>query len=292
MVTQYLSEVKELVKIKLSHSIGDSNPIEKSMLYSAVADSKMVRAGLIFASSEINSTLKQDTIISLATSIELMHTYSLIHDDLPCMDNDDIRRNQPSSHTKYGEANAILSGDALQALSYEVICNDMYLSDTYKIRAIKLLSKACGKNGMVLGQCLDVKNETKLTKIDQKTLDHIHELKTGRLIECSILFGQINNDLSSDELSSFKAFSKKLGLAFQIIDDILDVTESSEVLGKNNNSDKKNNKVTYVSILGVEPSRARARKLIESSIEDLSRCNLRNFDRLVAIAYYLIERRK
>ena len=98
-----------MLKLSLLDSIGDSNPIEKSMLYSAVADSKMVRAGLIFASSEINSTLKQDTIISLATSIELMHTYSLIHDDLPCMDDDDMRRNQPSNHIKYGEANAVLS---------------------------------------------------------------------------------------------------------------------------------------------------------------------------------------
>ena len=291
MVSQYLSEVKELVKAKLTESIGNSNPIEKSMAYSAIAESKMVRAGLIFASSEINSSLEHDSVITLAASIELMHTYSLIHDDLPCMDDDDIRRNQPSNHIKYGEANAVLSGDALQALSYEIICNDIYLSDNNKVKALKLLSQACGKNGMVLGQHLDIENENNLAKTDQESLDHIHQLKTGKLIECSVLFGQLNNDLNDNELQNFKSFSRKLGLAFQIIDDVLDVTESSENLGKNNNSDIKNNKDTYVNIIGIEPSRARAKSLIESSIADLNNNNLTNTDKLVDIAYYLIERR-
>ena len=291
MVSQYLSEVRELVKAKLTTSIGNSNPVEKSMVYSAIAESKMVRAGLIFASAEIHSSLERDSVITLAASIELMHTYSLIHDDLPCMDDDDIRRNQPSNHIKYGEANAVLSGDALQALSYEIICNDIYLSDNNKVKALKLLSQACGKNGMVLGQHLDIENENNLTKTDQENLDHIHQLKTGKLIECSILFGQINNDLNDSELQNFKSFSRKLGLAFQIIDDVLDVTESSENLGKNNNSDIKNNKDTYVNIIGIEPSRARAKSLIESSIADLNNNNLTNTDKLVDIAYYLIERR-
>ena len=291
MVSQYLSEVKELVKAKLTESIGNSNPIEKSMAYSAIAESKMVRAGLIFASSEINSSLEHDSVITLAASIELMHTYSLIHDDLPCMDDDDIRRNQPSNHIKYGEANAVLSGDALQALAYEIICNDIYLSDNNKVKALKLLSQACGKNGMVLGQHLDIENENNLAKTDQESLDHIHQLKTGKLIECSVLFGQLNNDLNDNELQNFKSFSRKLGLAFQIIDDVLDVTESSEILGKNNNSDIKNNKDTYVNIIGVEASRARAKSLIESSVADLNNNNLTNIYMLVDIAYYLIERR-
>ena len=291
MVSQYLSEVKELVKAKLTESIGNSNPVEKSMVYSAIAESKMVRAGLIFASSEINSSLEHDSVITLAASIELMHTYSLIHDDLPCMDDDDIRRNQPSNHIKYGEANAVLSGDALQALSYEIICNDIYLSDNNKVKALKLLSQACGKNGMVLGQHLDIENENNLAKTDQESLDHIHQLKTGKLIECSVLFGQLNNDLNDSELQNFKSFSRKLGLAFQIIDDVLDVTESSEILGKNNNSDIKNNKDTYVDIIGVEASRVRAKSLIKSSVADLNNNNLTNIDKLVDIAYYLIERR-
>ena len=291
MVSQYLSEVKELVKTKLTESIGNSNPVEKSMAYSAIAESKMVRAGLIFASSEMSSSLEHDSVITLAASIELMHTYSLIHDDLPCMDDDDIRRNQPSNHVKYGEANAVLSGDALQALSYEIICNDIYLSDNNKVKALKLLSHACGKNGMVLGQHLDIDNENNLAKTDQESLDHIHQLKTGKLIECSVLFGQLNNDLNDNEIQNLKSFSRKLGLAFQIIDDVLDVTESSEVLGKNSNSDIKNNKDTYVNILGVESSRARAKSLVKSAIADLNNNNSSNIDKLVDIAYYLINRR-
>ena len=291
MVSQHLSEVKELVKIKLTDSIGDSNLIEESMLYSSLADSKMIRAGLIFASAETNPNLDISSVITLATSIELMHTYSLVHDDLPCMDDDDMRRNQPSNHIKYGEANAVLTGDALQALAYEILCNDINLSAQDKIRAIKLLSQACGKNGMVFGQHLDIQNETNLKEISQEDLDYIHQLKTGKLIECSVLFGQINNNLSKDQLKNFNNFSSKLGLAFQIVDDVLDVTESTEILGKTNNSDLKNNKHTYVSLVGIEKAKKRAGQLIESAIEDLSMNNMQKTDKLVSIANYLVERR-
>ena len=291
MVSQHLSEVKELVKIKLTDSIGDSNLIEESMLYSSLADSKMIRAGLIFASAETNPKLDISSVITLATSIELMHTYSLVHDDLPCMDDDDMRRNQPSNHIKFGEANAVLTGDALQALAYEILCNDINLSAQDKIRAIKLLSQACGKNGMVLGQHLDIQNETNLKEISQEDLDYIHQLKTGKLIECSVLFGQINNNLSKDQLKNFNNFSSKLGLAFQIVDDVLDVTESTEILGKTINSDLKNNKHTYVSLVGIEKAKKRAGQLIESAIEDLSMNNMQKTDKLVSIAGYLIERR-
>lgn len=291
MVSQHLSEVKELVKIKLTDSIGDSNLIEESMLYSSLANSKMIRAGLIFASAETNPNLDISSVITLATSIELMHTYSLVHDDLPCMDDDDMRRNQPSNHIKYGEANAVLTGDALQALAYEILCNDISLSAQDKIRAIKLLSQACGKNGMVLGQHLDIQNETNLKEISQEDLDYIHQLKTGKLIECSVLFGQINNNLSKDQLKNFNNFSSKLGLAFQIVDDVLDVTESTEILGKTINSDLKNNKHTYVSLVGIEKAKKRAGQLIESAIEDLRMNNMQKTDKLVSIASYLIERR-
>ena len=291
MVSQHLSEVKELIKIKLTDSIGDSNLIEESMLYSSLADSKMIRAGLIFASAETNPNLDISSVITLATSIELMHTYSLVHDDLPCMDDDDIRRNQPSNHIKYGEANAVLTGDALQALAYEILCNDINLSAQDKIRAIKLLSQACGKNGMVLGQHLDIQNETNLKEVSQEDLDYIHQLKTGKLIECSVLFGQINNNLTKNQLKNFNNFSSKLGLAFQIVDDVLDVTESTEILGKTNNSDLKNNKHTYVSLVGIEKAKKRAGQLIESAIEDLSMNNMQKTDKLVSIANYLVKRR-
>ena len=189
MLPRYLSQVKKLVKDKMLKSIGNNNKIEEAMAYSALADSKMIRAGLVFASSETNKNIAKESIITLSSAVELMHTYSLIHDDIPCMDDDDLRRNQPSSHIKYGEANAVLAGDALQALAYEIIVDDIFLSSDDKVNAIKLLSKACGKNGMVFGQCLDIKNENN-QNIDIQKLDDIHNLKTGKLIECAVMLGQ------------------------------------------------------------------------------------------------------
>ena len=130
MASEYLSHVKELVRDKIAISINASNLIEESMSYSALSNSKMIRAGLIFASAKTNKNISQKSITTLAASVELMHTYSLIHDDLPCMDDDNFRRNQPSNHIKYGEANAVLAGDALQALAYEIICDCLlYTSD-------------------------------------------------------------------------------------------------------------------------------------------------------------------
>ena len=137
------------------------------------------------------------------------------------MDDDDLRRGKDSNHIKFGEANAILAGDALQTLAYEIICDENSLDARYKVEAIKMISKACGKNGMVFGQYLDINAETK--KIDEEMMENIHNLKTGRLIECSVMLGQISNedDLQKD---SIKNFGKKIGLAFQITDDILEIT--------------------------------------------------------------------
>ena len=224
MIPEYLSQVKELVKDKMLKSISNNNKIEEAMAYSALADSKMIRAGLVFASSETNKNISKESIITISSAVELMHTYSLVHDDLPCMDNDDLRRNQPSSHIKYGEANAVLAGDALQALAYEIIVNDNFLSADAKVNAIDLLSKACGKNGMVFGQYLDIENENN-QDIDLKKLDDIHNLKTGKLIECAVMLGQIGSSLESESLNVLRDFSSKIGLAFQITDDILDVTQ-------------------------------------------------------------------
>ena len=241
MHPEFLSQVKELVINKIRLSIGKSNLIEEVMSYSALAESKMIRAGLVFASSCTNKNIHEDSIITLASAVELMHTYSLIHDDLPCMDDDDLRRNQPSSHIKYGEANAVLSGDALQALAYEIIVNDLHMNPDEKVKTIKILSKACGKNGMVYGQYLDIQNENN-KDVDKDMLDQIHNLKTGKLIECSVMLGQIGSDIKID---LFKEFASYIGLAFQIIDDILDITQTEEVLGKNKNSDIKNNKINH-----------------------------------------------
>ena len=289
MRPEYLSRVRKLVINKIHISIGESNLIEKAMSYSALAESKMVRAGLVFASSETNNNLHKDSVITLAAAVELMHTYSLIHDDLPCMDNDDLRRNQLSSHIKYGEANAVLAGDALQALAYEIISEDLHLGADEKVHSIKILSKACGKNGMVYGQYLDIENENN-KNIDQNLLDEIHNLKTGKLIECSIMLGQIKEFAKKDLIDSLEDFSKQIGLAFQITDDILDVTQSEEILGKNKNSDMKNNKITYIDILGLDAAKNKAKQLTELALKTINSCDISEKEKLVGMAKYLINR--
>ena len=289
MLPRYLSQVKKLVKDKMLKSIGNNNKIEEAMAYSALADSKMIRAGLVFASSETNKNIAKESIITLSSAVELMHTYSLIHDDIPCMDDDDLRRNQPSSHIKYGEANAVLAGDALQALAYEIIVDDIFLSSDDKVNAIKLLSKACGKNGMVFGQYLDIKNENN-QNIDMQKLDDIHNLKTGKLIECAVMLGQTGSNLESESLNALRDFSSKIGLAFQITDDILDVTQIESVLGKNKNSDAKNNKLTYIDIIGLDEAKVKVNKLTNSALNSLSQSNISNINKLVEMAKYLIDR--
>ena len=291
MPSEFLSQVKELVRNKIKQSIGDSNLIEESMAYSALSDSKMIRAGLIFASAKTNKNISHESIITLSTAVELMHTYSLIHDDLPCMDDDDLRRNQPSNHIRYGEANAVLSGDALQALAYEIICDDKKLNSNEKVYAIKILSESCGKNGMVLGQHLDIENEGNLENLTQEKLDDIHNLKTGRLIECSVMLGQIGSDLGSKEKEVLKDFSRNIGLAFQIRDDILDVIQSEEILGKNKNSDIKNNKTTYIDIVGLDNAKEKAKNLTENALNSINNYQIDNKDILIDLAKYLVERR-
>ena len=290
MPLEYLSEVKELVRTRISLAIENTNLIEESMGYSALSNSKMIRAGLVHASSGINANLTKNSTITLASSVELMHTYSLIHDDLPCMDDDDLRRGQPSNHIKYGEANAVLAGDALQALAYEIICDDEDMKSVEKVHAIKLLSNSCGKTGMIYGQYLDILHENNSDNINQDILEEIHNLKTGRLIECSVMLGQIGNDANESKQDVLKEFGKKIGLAFQITDDILDVTETEDVLGKNNNSDIKNNKATYVEIVGLDNALKRASDLTDSALSILEESDLGNKGNLVSLARYIIKR--
>jgi geranylgeranyl pyrophosphate synthase len=283
----FLSQIRDQVFENIQKSIGDSNDVEKSMSYSALSNSKMIRAGLIFASGRMNKNISQNSLLTLASSVELIHTYSLIHDDLPCMDDDDFRRGKASNHIKFGEANAILSGDALQTLAYEIICDDVDLSPASKIDAIKLISKACGKNGMVLGQHLDIKSESK--NLNEKSIENIHILKTAKLIECSVMLGQIS---SSDEKinACLKSFGKKIGLAFQITDDILEVTSDKETLGKNTDSDLKNFKSTYINVIGMDASINKTSELTESAIYDLKQLEINEADLLIELAKYMTQR--
>ena len=292
MLQDFLSSVQTEVKSRIKDIIGESNPIEKSMAYTSMLPSKMVRAGLVIASGEANTNIDKSSLVNMACAIEMMHSYSLIHDDLPCMDDDDIRRNSPSNHVVFGEANAVLAGDALQALAFQVIAEDEKLDDGQKIKAIKLLSGACGKNGMVYGQHLDIENENNehTTQLD---LEQIHHLKTGKLIECSILMGQISSSINLDDQKKLELFSQKIGLAFQIKDDVLDIVGNIEKLGKNKLSDIKNDKTTYVKIVGLENAIEKYEVLTQDALlllRNVSYANDEQTDKLENLANYIINR--
>ena len=289
MLKEFMSHIREQVYSNIDKKIGNSNAVEEIMRYSAMAESKMIRAALLSASGKLNKNLSSKSLVNLSTSVELMHTYSLIHDDLPSMDNDDFRRGKKSSHNKFGEANAILAGDALQSLSYEIICDDEDLTSDEKIAAIKLLTSSCGKIGMVYGQFLDIKNESQ--SVDEKLIENIHTLKTGKLIECSVLLGQLGNS-KKNEKNAFRAFGKKIGLAFQITDDILEATSDKETLGKDINSDLKNNKSTYISVLGINKAIDKSKALTLSAISDLGALNAKNNNMLIELAKYISYREK
>ena len=287
MLSEFLSHVREMVSQNIIKVVGESNYIEQAMNYSASSDSKMVRAALIYASAENNDQLNPLSKLTLATSIELVHTYSLIHDDLPSMDDDDYRRGKESNHIKFGEANAILAGDALQALAYQIIANDAYLDSNMKVEAISILSSACGKNGMVYGQYLDIKNEATKTKKDE--IELIHSLKTGKLIECAVMMGQIGNK-EKKSIEKYQNFGRKIGLAFQITDDILEVTSDKKTLGKNTNSDEKNNKATYVNVIGLSNAIRESESLSKTAINEISDDNITGTDMLIELARYITNR--
>ena len=291
MLKDFLQFVQTKVNLNTENLIGNSNEIEKSMAHTSLASSKMIRAALLIASGKLNANIHESSLITLASAVEMMHSYSLIHDDLPCMDDDDFRRSKPSNHIVFGEANAVLAGDALQALAFETIVNDKLLSDEQKIQIIKILSSACGKNGMIYGQHLDIKNEQN-PDLDINELDYIHNLKTGRLIESSIFLGQVGSSLSEIDYKRLNEFSANIGLAFQIKDDVLDVTSSSKKLGKTALSDKKNNKSTYANIVGVDNSIKRYNLLIEDAIIALDKISFdsESYNYLKDLAEYVIKR--
>jgi farnesyl diphosphate synthase len=266
MSVSFLSECKEKVLNRIDLLIPDKNKITSSMRFSALAESKCIRAGLIFASGNLNKEISDCALTDMAASIELMHTYSLIHDDLPAMDNDDIRRGQASNHIKFNEATAILTGDALQALAYETIASSTDLTDSQKIESIKALTNACGHNGMILGQQYDLDAES--NKYDD--IQKIHELKTGKLIQVAISMPHLGNEKQDNVRMILHDIGKDLGLAFQIMDDVLEASSDSTTLGKSNQSDITNQKLTYVSVFGEKASIEQAYALSNHCITKLN----------------------
>ena len=293
MPIKFLTRTRELIHHKLSSVITSSSFIDEAMRYSVLSDSKVIRPGLVMASGILNNNLTEDSLITLACSVELIHTYSLIHDDLPSMDDDDMRRGKDSSHVRFGEANAILAGDALHDLAFELIASDEDMNDAAKINAVNILAKASGSKGMVLGQYLDIESEKLNSNLNLDEIEKIHSLKTGRLIQASILMGQLESSLDIKKQEMLSEFGSKIGLAFQIYDDILDETGDSSVLGKSIKSDIKNQKQTYVKVVGLDQSNYIANKLATQSIDILDKMELGDaINNLKSLAEYMVNRKK
>ena len=267
--------------------------ISKAIHYSVLNGGKRIRPQLVLLMAEtLEVDVSQKTIDLMAASGELIHCYSLIHDDLPSMDDDDFRRGKLSCHKKFDEATAILAGDAIQPLALEVLTtiDDKKLKPEQKLKIINLFAKACGPKGMVEGQSRDIDAEGKNIKID--ALDEIHYLKTGKLIEaCVESICILKNDLPKNHLKAFLHFAKKFGLAFQIKDDILDVLGDESTIGKPINSDSKHNKATYPSIIGLEASQLRAEKLCLEALKILNKLPY-NTDNLIKLSKFIILRNK
>ena len=270
----YLDKNLSRINKALLNSIPEENysEITKAIHYSVMNGGKRIRPQLMLLIAEaLEVDVDDKTIDLMAAAGELIHCYSLIHDDLPAMDDDDFRRGKLSCHKKFSEATAILAGDAIQPLSLEILTsiNDKNLSAESKCKIINIFAKACGPKGMVEGQNLDIKAENK--KLNEEELDNVHYLKTGKLIEaCVLSICLLKKNIKREELNKLIKFSKKFGLAFQIRDDILDVIGNEKNIGKPVGSDQKKNKSTYPSILGLEKSQKKAQMLSDAAINILT----------------------
>jgi len=266
---------KERANLQLKQLFSEMNNVheeqlQRAMQYSTQNGGKRFRAMLVYASGECFGAVPA-ALDAPAMALELIHAYSLVHDDLPAMDDDDLRRGQASCHIQFDEATAILAGDALQTLAFDVLSRDnKALSPKRQLEMIQRLALASGAPGMAGGQSLDI-NATG-ESLTQLQLQTIHERKTGALIRAALVLGALAaRDINDQELAILDAYGHDIGLAFQVVDDILDLTQSSEQLGKNSGSDAAQNKQTYPALMGLEQARDYAGELIHSARQSLGK---------------------
>ncbi len=265
-----------------------------AFIYSTIGSGKRIRAYLLVEAFRLFDNMKfYDDALNVAASLELIHTYSLIHDDLPSMDNSLLRRGKKTCHIKYDEATAILLGDGLQSLAFEIITNnESTLEDRAKVNICNKLAQAIGFKGMVAGQMMDLISEGRYNKFipDKKFIIQTQRLKTGALIDFSLQAGGIIGGAKKSELEILSGFGKRIGLAFQIVDDILDATSNEEDLGKTADLDTKQGKVNFVTLLGLEKSRKKVEYLIIQAKSELEKFSV-NTENLMKIAEF-VETRK
>ncbi|MEJ2221645.1 MAG: polyprenyl synthetase family protein [Desulfobacterales bacterium] len=290
----YLAEKIERINAALESILKTSGPSDRlleAMTYSLMAGGKRFRPVLCIAAAEAVGGV-QEHVLPAACALEMVHTYSLIHDDLPAMDDDDLRRGQPTCHKAFDEATAVLAGDALLTLAFQTLSSTAANSDQKAakwLRVIRLISHAAGYCGMIQGQMLDIGAEGKQLTLNE--LQSMHRLKTGALIETSLICGAQLADVNSSQLNLLESYAQNIGLAFQVTDDILNVEGDPAVMGKAAGTDELRQKSTYPSLLGLEESKVFAGKLIDSALQALE-----TFDQkaapLRAIATYIIDRKK
>lgn len=288
----YIQLKSQLIEQQLDKLIPKKEVPHKELFnasrYSLLGGGKRLRPILALATTEALGGNVDHTLVP-ACALEMIHTYSLIHDDLPCMDDDDFRRGKPSLHKAYPEGHAVLTGDFLLTHAFYILATDPNLTAEQKVKLIALASCSSGGEGMIAGQILDLESEGK--NIDIERLKLIHSKKTGALITASIEFGGIVAGATDFQMDILSQFGQKIGLAFQIIDDILDVTASEEKHGKLVASDVTNDKATYVSFLGIEESKNLAQSLFHSSMQTLNRLSC-DVSLLAGLAELIVNRKK
>jgi geranylgeranyl diphosphate synthase type II len=290
----YIKQKNLIINASLEKMIQDSQSsptLVKAMRYSLMAGGKRIRPVLCLAACEAVGGLPEDALTA-ACALEMIHTYSLIHDDLPAMDDDELRRGKATCHIAFDEATAILAGDALLTLAFEVL-SSVPLTDGNQaaqwLRVIRFISQAAGFRGMVQGQMLDIASEGLNLSADE--LETMHRLKTGALIETSLACGALIGGADQRQRDLLNGYARKIGLAFQVADDILNVEGNSELMGKSTGTDNLREKSTYPSVLGIQASREFAEKLVQESLQALKTFDKRA-DPLRDIARYIIERKR
>lgn len=266
---------------------GPSGKLHRALRYSVLNGGKRIRPLLSYAAAEALGGINQDTDL-VASSVEFTHAYSLIHDDLPAMDDDDLRRGKPTCHIAFDEATAILAGDALQALAFQQLTELQQTPPETSLRLIACLAKAAGAQGMVSGQAIDIDSVNQMLTLKQ--LEHMHHQKTGAMIHASITMGALSTGhVTETQLSALQAYGEAIGLAFQVQDDILDVVGDTAVLGKQQGADEALNKPTYTTLLGLDGAREKTTQLHQAAINALSIFD-HSANQLRAVANYIVNR--
>ncbi len=258
-----------------------------AMRYAVLDGGKRLRPLLVLAAAEAVHGVRE-AALRAACAVELIHAYSLVHDDLPCMDNDVLRRGKPTVHVRYGVAQAMLAGDAMQALAFEVLTPGDTVAPALQARLCALLARAAGGAGMAGGQAIDLASVG--LPLDEQGLSDMHRRKTGALLQASVLMGAACGVTTPGEWQALSAYGEAIGLAFQVVDDILDVTQASSILGKTAGKDLDNNKPTYVSVLGLEPALRRAHELRDAARAALQASGLGDVQSLLVLADRVVDR--